>query len=160
MDRKSEYAAKLRDPRWQKKRLTILSRDNWQCQLCGDSHATLHVHHRYYEKDAEPWDYPDTALETLCETCHESETEYRHCEEQGLLRSVRAAGFHIGDFASLNCAITFHKFNYPPDVVSSILEWALQNQEMCDLISERYFVALPHRPRTTYSSPETETESN
>ena len=29
------YTEKLKDPRWQKKRLEILERDNWECQDCG-----------------------------------------------------------------------------------------------------------------------------
>jgi hypothetical protein len=74
---KSEYALKFQDPRWQKKRLEILKRDEWACKLCGDRGATLHVHHRYYlEWGTDPWKYPDEALVTLCETCHDGETMY------------------------------------------------------------------------------------
>ena len=43
-----EYAEKLKDPRWQKKRLEILERDAWVCQKCFDTKSTLHVHHRIY----------------------------------------------------------------------------------------------------------------
>jgi len=57
-----------KDPRWQKKRLQILERDQWKCLACSDSQNTLHVHHFYY--DGEPWDVPDSALQTLCEQCH------------------------------------------------------------------------------------------
>ena len=31
---------------------------------------TLHVHHLYYEKNKAPWDYPEEALQCLCENCH------------------------------------------------------------------------------------------
>lgn len=75
--RKAEYLEKLRDPRWQKKRLQILERDGWACRMCSDTKTTLNVHHRYYQRDAEPWDYPDFALVTLCENCHREETEAR-----------------------------------------------------------------------------------
>ncbi len=64
------YAEKLKDPRWQKKRLEILSRDNFTCHNCGDTTLTLHVHHLYYFKDEEPWEAEDMALETLCCECH------------------------------------------------------------------------------------------
>ena len=64
------YAEKLKDPRWQKKRLEIMSRDKFTCQKCDDATKTLNVHHRYYFKGAMPWDYPDNALVTLCEPCH------------------------------------------------------------------------------------------
>jgi hypothetical protein len=65
----------LRDPRWQKKRLEILARDEWACRMCFDKDTTLHVHHRVYVKGAEPWDYPDENFLTLCKPCHEDETE-------------------------------------------------------------------------------------
>lgn len=69
---KSAYGEKLRDPRWQKKRLEILQRDAFTCRLCGDSQSTLHVHHLRYERGADPWDYPSSALLTTCESCHEN----------------------------------------------------------------------------------------
>ena len=64
------YQEKLKDPRWQKKRLEILERDNFTCQICYDTEKTLHVHHRWYEKNREPWDYPNDVYTTLCENCH------------------------------------------------------------------------------------------
>jgi len=67
----SKYSEKLRDPRWQKKRLKVLERDYWTCQECGDKTTTLHVHHRKYIKGRNPWEYDDDVLITLCETCHE-----------------------------------------------------------------------------------------
>ena len=66
----SEYLEKLKDPRWQKRRLEIFERDNWTCQNCGNSESTLHVHHRWYAGN--PWEAPDRALVTLCENCHKS----------------------------------------------------------------------------------------
>lgn len=65
------YSDKLKDPRWQKKRLQILERDEWSCQWCGNKEATLHVHHQYYEKGAEPWEADEFALTTLCADCHD-----------------------------------------------------------------------------------------
>jgi hypothetical protein len=66
------YGEKLRDPRWQKKRLEILQRDNWQCVECGETNKTLHVDHKFYEKGEDPWDCPDDLLQSLCVDCHES----------------------------------------------------------------------------------------
>ena len=67
------YGEKLKDPRWQKKRLEILQRDNFTCRLCEDAENTLHVHHKAYRKNTEPWDYPDYIYITLCENCHEEQ---------------------------------------------------------------------------------------
>jgi 5-methylcytosine-specific restriction endonuclease McrA len=34
------YGDKLKDPRWQKRRLEIFKRDEWTCQQCGDTETT------------------------------------------------------------------------------------------------------------------------
>lgn len=62
------YSEKLQDPRWQKKRLDILNRDNWSCIYCGDNGSTLHVHHKVYS--GEPWEAANDNLETCCKYCH------------------------------------------------------------------------------------------
>lgn len=64
------YAEKLRNPRWQKKRLEIFKRDEFKCRLCGDTETELHLHHIEYLKDTEPYDYPDDLLITYCKHCH------------------------------------------------------------------------------------------
>ena len=65
------YAEKLKDPRWQKKRLEIMQRDEWKCCNCESSNNTLNVHHKAYINGNDPWEYPDFYLMTLCESCHE-----------------------------------------------------------------------------------------
>lgn len=69
------YAQKLKDPRWQMKRLQIMKRDKFTCQLCGDKETTLNVHHKKYTYGKDPWDYENSMLITLCEHCHK-EVEY------------------------------------------------------------------------------------
>lgn len=63
------YSQRLKDPRWQKKRLEILQRDNWTCQECLSKEKSLQVHHVIYGKK-DPWEYPDYLYQTLCEDCH------------------------------------------------------------------------------------------
>lgn len=70
------YSELLKDPRWQKKRLEILSRDNFQCKVCCSTEKTLHVHHQYYIKSLNPWEYKDESLITLCDECHEDVDTY------------------------------------------------------------------------------------
>ena len=78
---REDQRKKYLDPRWQKKRLEILSRDDFKCQACNDSKSTLHVHHRLYLNKPDggqwrdPWEYADSALVTLCDKCHAYETE-------------------------------------------------------------------------------------
>ena len=69
------YSEKLKDPRWQKKRLEILSRDEFTCKICGSKTTTLNIHHRHYINGREPWDYPSELLITLCEICHKKEED-------------------------------------------------------------------------------------
>lgn len=65
------YSEKLKDPRWQKKRLEVMCRDEFTCRDCGDKDNTLHVHHCAYA-GREPWAIPMNALLTLCLDCHEA----------------------------------------------------------------------------------------
>lgn len=69
------YSQKLTDPRWQKKRLEIMNRDQFSCQICQSKENTLNVHHRHYLVGREPWDYPSELLVTLCQTCHKKEED-------------------------------------------------------------------------------------
>lgn len=71
-----EFFAQYKDPKWQKKRLEIMQRDEFRCQSCNDSDNTLNVHHNVpYRKDTNIWDYENNELTTLCETCHKSISE-------------------------------------------------------------------------------------
>lgn len=88
----SRYSEKLKDPRWQKRRLDITSRDNWTCQKCGDTHEQKQVHHRHYIPGREPWDYPDDLLVTLCYKCHEEEERFAEMAED-ILNSMHFWGF-------------------------------------------------------------------
>lgn len=69
------YSEKLQSPLWQRKRLEILQRDGWSCLNCGSTNNTLHVHHKKYEYNREPWDYPNENFETLCKFCHKNQHE-------------------------------------------------------------------------------------
>ena len=64
------YKEQYLHPKWQRKRLEVLQRDDFKCTKCGDSENTLHVHHIEYKRNTDIWDYPDENLITLCETCH------------------------------------------------------------------------------------------
>jgi len=67
------YAEKLKDPRWQKKRLEVMERDCFKCQICDDHTSTLQVHHKSYDFGKEPLDYELHNFTTLCIPCHELE---------------------------------------------------------------------------------------
>lgn len=64
------YKELLLDPRWQKKRLEVLLRDQFRCVECGAARETLHVHHHYYVSGRPPWEYPLESMITVCWECH------------------------------------------------------------------------------------------
>ena len=66
------YSEKLKSPKWQRKRLEVLQRDDFTCQLCSDTENQLHIHHKKYT--GEPHEAPLEDLITLCLHCHEAET--------------------------------------------------------------------------------------
>jgi len=71
------YSEKLKDPRWQRRRLEVLEAANWTCQDCLSTDRTLHVHHNFYRSRTEPWNYPDHALRVVCNECHETAEHQR-----------------------------------------------------------------------------------
>lgn len=72
-----EFWAKYQRPEWQRKAAQIRERANYECEWCGDKESQLDVHHSYYEKDADPWDYPDESLHCLCKKCHKEQQELK-----------------------------------------------------------------------------------
>ncbi len=73
---KPSYWEMLKHPLWQQKRLKIMEYAGFQCENCGTNEVTLNVHHKYYTKNAKPWEYPDEALSCLCEPCHEKHHKF------------------------------------------------------------------------------------
>lgn len=69
------YFEKLKDPRWQRKRLEALSASEFGCECCGNGEITLNVHHKEYFKGRDPWQYEVGQLSVLCEACHEMQHE-------------------------------------------------------------------------------------
>ncbi len=67
MDFKDQY----KHPKWQKKRLSILKRDNWKCTICTNDERQLHVHHhKYPAKGKFIWNINNKFLTTVCDRCH------------------------------------------------------------------------------------------
>jgi hypothetical protein len=122
------YFEKLKDPRWQKKRLEILNRDDFACCFCGNSENTLNVHHLVYEKQRDPWDYEDSLLITLCEDCHKSEHDYRVENEKMLLNILKSNAYSCEDISNLYIVLQ-RGFLYPHEVMLSIFEEMSINEE-------------------------------
>lgn len=67
----SEFWEAYKRPEWQKKRLEVMKAAGFSCQECDNKEKTLNVHHKFYVKGRKPWQYDNSELQCLCETCHE-----------------------------------------------------------------------------------------
>lgn len=85
------YSDQLKHPLWQRRRLEIMQRDEFACQVCFDKDSTLHVHHKHYIKGRMAWEYADDELVTLCEPCHGFAHEESEAWKQ-LLAKLRTDG--------------------------------------------------------------------
>lgn len=66
-----DYKTQLKHPKWQKKRLEIMQRDNFKCTICGCDDKQLHIHHLYYLPNTKIWDYDNEGMKTVCYEHHE-----------------------------------------------------------------------------------------
>lgn len=112
---KKSYFEKLKDPRWQKKRLERLEKSGWACDSCGDAETTLHVHHKAYFKGREPWEYEAEQLASLCDSCHSAE----HSDEDALQLEASYVGiespFSRESTASLIAGYNMRPLTHTPD---------------------------------------------
>jgi len=135
----SKYSEKLKDPRWQKKRLEVFNRDGFVCSNCGNSESMLAVHHLYYEKDKDPWDYPLEAFKTICEECHEVEHSCRKEYENSLLEILRKAGFSADDvFHVYEGFYSMAADKIPPRLLSSTIWWLSTQPHELKIVINKY----------------------
>jgi len=127
------YSEKLRDPRWHKKRLEILNRDEWMSKFATSN--TLHVHHRRYVRGAEPWDIPNKILITLCESCHQEETILMRKNEE-LLVAIIKEKFFGKDLEVLANAFTKLGPLFSPGATANAIEFAFSD---LDKLIDEYF---------------------
>lgn len=56
---------------WQRLKNRVLERDNYTCQICGERHGLMQVHHITYKRcSGKAYNAPMGDLITLCENCH------------------------------------------------------------------------------------------
>jgi hypothetical protein len=135
MKKNTEYANKLRDPRWQKKRLEVMEKAQWKCERCNASDKELQVHHGMYEYNKDPWDYDTSVLWCLCKRCHEAVTEMKR-EMQRYFGLVLPGDYDlVGRFTKTLSMLsaterTQRISSWPPDVhpirweiIGNICEW-------------------------------------
>jgi hypothetical protein len=134
---KKTYSEKLLDPRWQKKRLEILNRDNFTCRKCEDTENTLHVHHKYYESEF-PWETSNEHLITYCADCHKlEEIEFKEYSKL-FIDTFRKSGFEAD--ALREFAWGLERFCIPdPDwKIAAAISYALRTQDVFSVIIDMY----------------------
>ena len=131
------YLQKLKDPRWQKKRLEIMNRDEFMCMNCADTESTLNVHHISYN-GSNPWETNSELLITLCEPCHKKETSDLIIAENILIKGLKDKGFLSNDFLLLSELINNMPLLHTVDVQLSALDLFLNENNVSVLIN-RFF---------------------
>lgn len=133
------YSEKLKSPEWDDKRKEILARDGFKCQLCLVQGTELHVHHKYYIDNTEPWDHPGDCLITLCDGCHKD--EHRKLKElQNHTVNCFSRKFMADDITSICTGVLNIKSDHIPEMTASMLEWFLSDREALDIGFRMYFM--------------------
>lgn len=107
------YSELLKDPRWQRKRLEILNRDNFTCKCCGAKESTLHVHHFKYLKGNMPWEYPDSNFITMCYECHYEEEQFIKCQNEGFVKINRLYNIPIRKMWHISFVLSYMMTHHP-----------------------------------------------
>lgn len=131
------YLEKLKDPRWQKKRLEIFSRDEFTCKYCGDSDSSLQVHHIWYQSN-NPWETQNELLVTLCESCHEEEEERLKELKLNLLNDLRKAGMVSLDIEYLSMIFYNNRPFGSRTMILSILMELMSEKDFHDKVLRLY----------------------
>lgn len=138
---KETYAQKLKDPRWQKKRLQIFERDKWCCSCCGDDESTLHVHHFVYV-GGDPWDTPNEFLGVLCESCHEYEHANYTAVTTELIKAIRSKRFNVWDLRVLAKGFQDMPEFHATEVMASVIKWVLSEPGKMKQLEDDFFTNL------------------
>lgn len=107
---KKNYSDKLKNPKWQKKRLEVFDRDKFSCKLCGDKETTLNVHHKKYIQGREPWEYENSELITLCEDCHKVVSIVSQSPVNG--EPIAAYKYKLNSMDGIAVVMSYRKFSF------------------------------------------------
>lgn len=124
------YSDKLKNPKWQKKRLEILNLHGFKCEKCGCEDKELHVHHRFYLKGREVWQYDNDVFQVLCCDCHEKE----HSKEKETIEVIPEKYKELIELVdTLNSRNNMNQ-EYLEYLLKNIIEREELNDETYDLI--------------------------
>lgn len=133
-----DYKEQIKSPKWQKRRLEVMQKDSFTCQLCGDTESTLNVHHLSYHKDRNIWEYEDWELITLCENCHKEE----HSSMDDIINeieSIKSRGVTMREILSVLDSIDVHLYLGHDDCIYNLVgeDSAMGRENDIKLLYER-----------------------
>lgn len=138
------YSEKLKDPRWQKKRLEVLERDCFTCKQCGDTETTLHVHHFTYSKN--PWESEIHDLITYCKHCHYI-VEQEKSEGDDYLCNIYKAKMVGGGFLFIAERVTtYHIYRLDKRATELVLFNSI-SKSIVEFLAEKLGYKLPKRKK-------------
>jgi hypothetical protein len=88
------------NPRWQRRRLAIMKRDEFTCRYCGNETTELHIHHLIDLNGRNPWESEDDHLLTICATCQTDEENLKS-DDHMLIGMFSLSGLKRRDLYSL-----------------------------------------------------------
>lgn len=143
---KQSYSDKLKDVRWQKKRLEILEANDFICQRCLMEGKTVHVHHKLYRWDTDPWDYEDDCFVILCEDCHHQETIIRKVSFKRLSETIQK-NFYAKGMDDLSAAFddVQTKVGYSNELIAGAINFWLSDPKLCEMFMQTYFQYLQNK---------------
>lgn len=84
------------------------------------------------------------ALITLCEECHGEEVEMRPSYERRLLFALREK-FLAEDISEIGIGFHMMPMLHLPEVIASVYQWALSDEDIQRELIERYFKHLEEK---------------
>lgn len=134
------YSDKLKNPKWQKKRLEILNRDNFECQFCYDKETMLCVHHISY--NGQPWEQKNELLITLCENCHKTEEEYLKESTACAIKELKNNGFTAVSFSSLSKIFDTNRNWKENEPAFDVLKMVVDDDDLWGYVWDEFFKRL------------------
>ena len=89
------------------------------------------------------------SLITLCEECHSEEVEIRPSYERGLLFALREK-FLAEEVSEIGVAFHTMPMLHLPEVVASVYQWALTDENIQRELIDRYFELLKEKNKKTH----------
>ena len=143
----SKYSESLKDPRWQKKRLEVLQRDDFSCTRCTEKEKTLIVHHCRYDGKMAHETNTDNLI-TLCEECHNDHHNEQKEHEEKFLKNFYSAGFLSDDLDIIALSIEdYNPTNLPalPGQISAAIYYHLSDSDRITKLVDEWIIGNKKR---------------